>query len=168
VGGKGRFLAWGGPFSGGSYPLPGRFPGTGFGGPAAPDDDTSRPARFIAASDFQVILLPEPGRLDARRSPELSWLRLPFYAGQRTMSTNPPGLATLGRDHPPLQPAARPSWLQTSSGRRWSGTVARERGQLTAALPESWACVRPDDAASCAATSTRRLASRATRPSSMR
>jgi hypothetical protein len=169
VGGRGRFLAWSGSFSGGSYPLPARFPGAGFrGGPLAPDDDASHPARFIGASDFQVILLPEPHRLDARRSPELSWLRLPFYAGQRTMSTNPPGFAAFGRDHPPLQPAARASWLQPPHGSPWDGRSIAAGGTRDAGMPESWACVRPDDSASCAAAPARRLASRSLRPGALR
>jgi hypothetical protein len=164
VGGQGRFLLWSGTFSGGSYPLPARFPGAGFrGGLFAPDDDASRPARFIAASDFQVILLPEPERLDARRNPELSWLRLPFYAGQRSMSTNPPGYALFGRDHPPLQPAARDSWLRSPRKRAWAGHPIQGDAAGAGAMPDSWACVRPADPSSCAAHPTRRLAARSER-----
>jgi hypothetical protein len=127
VGGRGRFLAWSGVFSGASYPLPALYEKAGFGfGPLNPDEDVSAPARFIAARDFQVIVLPEPDRLDARRFPELSWLRLPFYAGQRSVYTNPPGYQVLGQDQPPLQPAARRTWLQPPRENRWSGTIRRE------------------------------------------
>jgi hypothetical protein len=128
VGGRGRLLAWSGVFSGASYPLPARFVGAGFGlGPFNPDEDVSAPARYIPAEDFQVILLPEPERLDGRRFPQLSWLRLPFYAGQRSVHTNPPGYKVLGQDQPPIQPAARRGWLQPPRGNRWSGTIRGER-----------------------------------------
>jgi hypothetical protein len=113
VGGRGQLLGWGGSFSGASYPLPGRYPGAGFDPRLlAPDEEVGQPARTIAARDFQVILLPEPARLDARRRPELSWLRLPLHAGQRHVHVNPPGYQTFGRDHPPVQPGVRGSWLE--------------------------------------------------------
>ena len=40
------------------------------GSARSPDEDTRRPERFIAARDFEVVLLPEPERVDtqARRS----------------------------------------------------------------------------------------------------
>lgn len=122
VGGHGRFLAWGGAFSGGSFPQAGVYPSTGFGAAAiAPDEDVSRPERFISAEEFQVVVLPEPDRLDARRAPELSWMRLPFYAGQRSVNTNMPGFQVFGFDHPPLQPAARPAWLEPPRSPPWTG-----------------------------------------------
>jgi hypothetical protein len=151
VGGKGRFLAWSGVFSGASYPLPARYIQAGSGmGPLNRDEEVPPPARFIAARDFRVILLPEPGRLDGRQSPELSWLRLPFYAGQRSVHTNPPGYRALGHDQPPVQPAARPSWLQPPRTRPWSGQIVPglERSDLRP-WPRAWACARPDDPASC-------------------
>ena len=164
VGGRGRFLAWSGAFSGGSYPLPARFPGAGFrGGALAPDDDARRPARFIAANAFQVIVLPEPERLDARRNPELSWLRLPFYAGQRTMSTNPPGWTTLGRDHPPMQPGLRKGWFRAPAHHAWAGQPIRDDAAHAGVMPDSWACVRPEDPTSCAAHPAHRLAARRAR-----
>ncbi len=127
VGGRGHFLIWSGVFSGGSYPLPALYEPAGFGlGPLNPDEDVSTPARFIAARDFQVIVLPEPDQLDARRFPHLSWLRLPFYAGQRSVYTNPPGYHVLGQDQPPLQPAARRSWLEPPRANRWAGTIRRD------------------------------------------
>ena len=67
VGGQGSFLAWSGMLQRRQLPAARslhRAPVSGRG-LAHPDEDTSRPARFIAASDFQVILLPEPERLDA-------------------------------------------------------------------------------------------------------
>jgi hypothetical protein len=113
VGGRGQLFGWGGSFSGASYPQPGRYPGAGFQPRLlAPDEEVGPPARTIAAQDFQVILLPEPARLDARQRPELSWLRLPFHAGQRHVHVNPPGYQTFGRDHPPVQPGVRDMWLE--------------------------------------------------------
>jgi hypothetical protein len=139
VGGRGHLLAWSGIFSGGSYPLPALYRQAGFGlGPFNPDEDVSAPARFIAARDFQVIVLPEPERLDARRQPQLSWLRLPFYAGQRSVYTNPPGYHTFGQDQPPLQPAARRSWLEVPRGNRWSGTIRRAAPEQQPPRTEPW------------------------------
>jgi hypothetical protein len=151
VGGKGNVLGWGGSFSGGSYPLPARFKRAGCRSRLmSPDDDTSTPARFIAASDFKVIVLPEPSRLDARRSPELSWLRLPFYAGQRTMSTNPPGYRALGRDHPPVQPGIRRGWMAPPTDPVWNGAVVEGTARTgSPGWPASWSCVNPGDSRSC-------------------
>jgi hypothetical protein len=152
VGGFGRTFLWSGVFSGGSFPLPGRFAGVGHRGFLAADDDTSRPARFIAAGDFKVVVLPEPARLDGRRSPALSWLRLPFFAGQRHVTTNPPGYQVLGRDHPPVQPGVRRAWLSPPEDVPWRGEIFAGPDTASAAekLPPSWACVRPHDPASCA------------------
>jgi hypothetical protein len=152
VGGQANMLGWTGVFSGGSFPLPARYPSVGYRGFLAPDDDTSRPARFIAAADFKVVMLPEPSRLDARRSPELSWLRLPFHAGQQTMSTNPPGYHIFGRDRPPVQPGVRPSWLSAPDKAPWRGEIVAgpETARAAATLPSTWACVRPEDPGSCA------------------
>ena len=154
VGGAGDLFGWSGPFSGGSYPLPARYARAGFDSRwLSPDEDVSRPVRFLSPSEFQVILLPEPERLDAARSPELSWLRLPFYAGQRQVAINPPGYQTFGRDHPPPQPAARDTWRRPTRTRPWNddilpGAVAPHR--VAATWPSTWTCVRPDDPATCA------------------
>ncbi len=121
TGGRGRFLWWTGSQSGASYPLPAIYPDAG-SGPFAPDEDTRAPARFIAAAAFQVIVLPEPHRLDARAHPELSWLRLPFYAGQGRVSVNPPFVDRLGHGGPPLQPAWRVDWNGAGSKPLWRGT----------------------------------------------
>jgi hypothetical protein len=151
VGGKGRFLAWSGVFSGGSYPLPARYTEAGsWLGPLGPDEEISAPARFIAAHEFRVILLPEPDRLDARRTPELSWLRLPFYAGQPSVHTNPPGYRVLGQDRPPLQPAARATWLAPPREYRWSGQLLRApEGGMASWWPSAWPCARPQDPLTC-------------------
>jgi hypothetical protein len=88
----------------------------------SPDEDTTRPARYIAAPAFRLILLPEPIRLDAAQAPELSWLKLPFYVGQRAGFRNPPGTeGWCGR--PPLQPAARAEWRGPPPQARWSGRI---------------------------------------------
>jgi hypothetical protein len=153
VGGKGRVLAWSGVFSGASYPLLARYTQAGsMLGPFGPDEEIAAPARFIAASEFKVIVLPEPARLDARQSPELSWLRLPFYVGQRSVFSNPPGFRVLGQDHPPLQPAARRSWLEPPRLGRWTGAVVPvSEGGAWLRWPLAWACARPTDPLSCPA-----------------
>src|SRR6266700_3513108 len=91
TGGRGHLLWWAGTQSGGSYPLPARYPGAGGSfGPLSVDDDTRQPGRFLGPELFHVVLLPEPARLDTRAHPELSWLRLRFFAGQPRMFNNPP------------------------------------------------------------------------------
>jgi hypothetical protein len=139
VGGRSNFLGFGGVFSGGSYPWPGRYPGAGFDFPwLSPAEDIAPPARFLAAEQFQLIIMPEPERLDAGKSPELSWMRLPFYAGQPQVFVNPPGFADkCGR--PPLQPAARRDWKAASRATRWSRAI--EGGTPPAAAfdwPRTW------------------------------
>ena len=156
VGGQGRLLAWAGIFSGASYPLPARYTQAGHGlGPFNPDEDVSRPARFLAANEFRVILLPEPSRLDARRFPELSWLRLPFHAGQRSVHTNPPGYGVFGWDRPPLQPAARSSWLEPPRASRWMGTMVPAPASMSGRWPVAWTCARPNDPNACPVGSDR-------------
>jgi hypothetical protein len=150
VGGHGELFGFSGAQSGGSYPLPARYPAAGFALPfISPDEDTSRPARFIAASDFRLVLLPEPSRLDARRSPELSWLRVPFYVGQRAVYNNPPGLGGLcGR--PPLQPAARIEWLNPAPLALWPGQVVPVASfPAEFHWPSSWACAAGADPRTC-------------------
>ena len=73
-----------------------------------PDEDTRAPERFIAARDFDVVLLPEPERLDAQARPELSWLALDFYAGQAARVHQPAShrLAGLRRARAAAGPAA--------------------------------------------------------------
>jgi hypothetical protein len=121
VGGRGEWFGHAGTFSGGSYPQAGHYAQVGFSIPTfSPGDDTSLTVRFIPSSDFRLILLPEPHRLDARRFPELSWLKLPFYVGRRSGHRNPLGLERwLGR--PPLQPAARIEWGGPPVVPRWRG-----------------------------------------------
>ena len=152
VGGRGRMWAWGGEFSGGSFPLPALFPRAGFEPRLlAPDEDVTGASRFLSPGDFQVILLPEPARLDARRSPELSWLRLPVHAGQRTVHVNPPGYRTFAKDHPPVQPGVRRSWLQPPTSPPFSETIQQQPASTRAlrALPASWRCRFPGQIQSC-------------------
>jgi hypothetical protein len=120
VGGKSRFLWWSGTTSGGSYPLPAFFNGAG-DGPVKPDEDTRTPQRFINATDFQVVQLPEPERLDAHAHPELSWLALEFYAGQQHVFSNPFIIDWLGYGGPILQPARRSGWNARRSKPRFTG-----------------------------------------------
>jgi hypothetical protein len=120
VGGKSRFLWWSGTTSGGSYPLPAFFSGAG-DGPVKPDEDTRAPQRFINATDFQVVQLPEPERLDARAHPELSWLALEFYAGQQHVFSNPFLIDWLGYGGPVLQPARRTAWNARRGKPRFTG-----------------------------------------------
>jgi hypothetical protein len=122
VGGHSRLAWWTGDQSGGSYPLPAQYPGAGFGaGPFQVGDDTRAPARLVPASAFTVVLLPEPERLDARRHPELSWLKLPFFAGQPRMHRNPPFIDRFGGGKPPEQPGRRRAWNAIATSTLWTG-----------------------------------------------
>jgi hypothetical protein len=76
------------------------------------------------------------------------------------MSTNPPGWTTLGRDHPPLQPGVRKGWFQAPARHAWAGQPIRDDAAHAGVMPDSWACVRPEDPSSCAAQPARRLARR--------
>jgi hypothetical protein len=135
VGGRGRLLWWGGKLSGGSYPLPARYAATG-DWPFSPGEDTRRPERFIAAGDFDVVLLPEPERLDTRARPELSWLKLPLYLGQEKMRSNPPLFDWLGAGGPVLQPGRRSTWNAVKGKRAFGGPVTWKAQDL--ALPKTW------------------------------
>ena len=153
VGGQGEWFGHKGMQSGGSYPLPGRYPAAGFDVPwISPAEDTSRPQRFISAKEFRLILLPEPERLDAARSPELSWLRLRFYVGQRAVHENPIGVDGLcGR--PPLQPAARTEWLGPARTLAWRGRVEPGRASREQyPWPETWNCAGAAQPGSCLTT----------------
>jgi hypothetical protein len=144
VGGAGDILGYGGPFSGGSYPRPARYPGAAFYVPAglSPAEDTSRPARFLAAADFKIVVLPEPDRIPAARAAELGWLRGQVYFGQRSVHRNPPLLGYFGGDRPPLQPAARDEWLRPSSLRRWDhGIEAGVAPPDAFPWPTAWAAL---------------------------
>jgi hypothetical protein len=142
TGGRGQLLWWKGSQSGGSYPLPARYAGAGSGfGPFRPADDTRRPARFIRAESFRVVLLPEPQRLDTRAHPELSWLRLPFYAGAPRARVNPPLMDALGGGGAPLQPAQRREWDAVDRHPRWTGRPLLD--DTLAYLPRDWKLIGP-------------------------
>jgi hypothetical protein len=143
AGGRGRFLWWSGTQSGGSYPLPAVFPGASDAvGPLAISEDTSRPQRFIPASDFRIVVLPEPDRLDTGVHPELSWLRLPFYAGQRRVFGNPPLIERMGGGDAPLQPAQRSSWNALRGKPPWKGKPEAAHA-LAEVLPQGWRLLAP-------------------------
>jgi len=123
VGGHGHLLWWSGTASGGSYPEAAAYPGAGGGvGPIGVGDDTRAPATVLDADRFDVVVLPEPARLDARARPELSWLRLPFFAGQPHVFGNPPLVDRFGGGRPPRQPARRSDWDSIGSRPLWTGT----------------------------------------------
>src|SRR5262249_8869324 len=98
-------------------------------GPLAVGDDTRAPARILEPDRFDVVMLPEPSRLDARAHPELSWLRLPFFAGQPRMSGNPPLVDRLRGGKPPRPPARRPDGTSLGTRRLWSGTPVLDGDQ---------------------------------------
>ena len=82
--------------------------------------------RMMPADSFDVVMLPEPSRLDARARPELSWLRLPFFAGQPSVFGNPPLVDRFGGGKPPRQPARRADWNSIGSRPLWSGIPVGE------------------------------------------
>jgi hypothetical protein len=139
TGGHSRFLFWQGVYSGGSYPLPALYPGAGgvFGLLRGPDDDTSRPERFIHARDFDVVVLPEPERLDTERHPELSWLRLPFFAGSHAAaSRNPFFIRWFKPNGVPNQPGDRTDWNAMEYPRLWPS--GRPKSSADVRLPDGW------------------------------
>jgi hypothetical protein len=136
AGGKSRLLFWSGDVSGGSYPFPAYYEGAGgLIGPLSPGDDTRKPKRYIAAEDFQVVVLPEPARVDARRHPGLSWLRVAFFAGQQRVYGNPFVIDWLDRGGPPPQPGRRRDWNAGAPPPLWKGAV---RAAERLALPPGW------------------------------
>jgi hypothetical protein len=138
AGGAGRLLAWSGVQSGASYPLPAVYRGAG-SGPLPPDEDTRRPARFLPPEAFDVVFLPEPERLDAQAHPELSWLRLDFWAGQETVETNPPFVNLLGFGGPTRQPARRRTWNAVESRRSWGHASSVSARRID--LPAGWKAI---------------------------
>jgi len=137
VGGRGRFLFWSGSLSGGSYPLPASYRGAGAGvGSLRPAEDTRGPGRYVAADSFQVVMLPEPGRLDARRYPALSWLKLPFFAGSPRPYLNPPLLDRFGGGRAPAQPARRRDWNTLGTKPLWNGVPVVDSNAAT--VPATW------------------------------
>jgi hypothetical protein len=130
VGGHGSALWWSGTQSGGSYPWAAAYPGAGGGlGPFGVADDTRAPARVLEPERFDIVMLPEPARLDARAHPELSWLRLPFLAGQPHVSGNPPLVDRFGGGKPPRQPARRREWNAIGSRPLWTGSAILDGDQ---------------------------------------
>jgi hypothetical protein len=135
VGGRAQMWWWTGSQSGGSYPLAARFPGAGFGaGPFEVGDDTRTPGRVLPPSAFDVVLLPEPERLDARRHPELSWLKLSFYAGQVRVHHNPPFIDRFGGGKAPQQPGRRRDWNTIATCPLWTGTPIKDADPLLASV----------------------------------
>jgi hypothetical protein len=140
AGGKSRFLLWSGSTSGGSYPLPAVFPGAGGGlGPWRPGDDTSKPARYIRPEEFDLVMLPEPDRVDVGQTPELAWLRLSFFAGQPRMYRNPLALNALSFGGAPQQPARQGGWDGEWNPPYWPDTPRFEPQALR--LPRGWQAV---------------------------
>lgn len=136
AGGKSRFLGWSGTFSGGSYPLPAVYRRAGGGWKHfRPDEDTRNPQRYVASHEFRVIVLPEPERLDTRAQPELSWLKLPFFAGQPVVYRNPFVVAWFERGGVPQQPGLRRDWNARHLQRAWRGQPDRPQ---TVRLPNGW------------------------------
>ncbi|MCG5051701.1 MAG: hypothetical protein KA712_01950 [Myxococcales bacterium] len=137
TGGRSQFLRWQGLQSGGSFPMPGVYTGVGGGvtGYRA-DEDVSRPERFIRPEDFAITMLPEPDRLDVGLFPELSWLRLDFFAGQAVMHMNPLALNGMTFGSTPRQPARQEAWNNAWIPRPWQGRSTY--AQNAPALPSGW------------------------------
>ncbi len=99
---------WGGENSGASWPAPAKYSCLMF--PFATEDVRGW-RRAIHASDFQIILLDEPARIDYEKKPWLSWLGLNFWAGEPETPVNPQILKMTGGHLAPPQPASTDSWL---------------------------------------------------------
>ncbi len=162
AGGQSRFLLWSGTTSGGSYPLPAVYPAAG-GGFAKwrPADDTTKPARFIRPEDFQLILLPEPERVDPTYTPDLAWLRLPFYAGQSRMYRNPLAMNGYSFGQAPAQPARQGGWNSVANPPTWTEKPRFEARDLR--LPRSWQAVVDQTTRASEFVAARRLRARTAR-----
>ena len=138
VGGKSRFLRWQVIQSGASYPLPSLYPAVGGGitGLRA-DEDVNDPARFIRPEEFAIVMLPEPDRLDVGLHPELTWLRLDFFAGQAVMFQNPLALNGMGFGSPPRQPARQAQWNHNWFPLVWAAPPPNGRHAMVN-MPEGW------------------------------
>lgn len=138
TGGSGKLFVWEGDFSGGSYPFPAFFPKASgsAAGPLSPGDDTRHPKRFIGADQFNVVLLPEPHRVDPEKNPELAWLRLKFYAGQTQVYGNPFPIDMLGRGGPPQQPGRKKDWNFKAPSEPWNEAYKLRSSPLE--LPVAW------------------------------
>jgi hypothetical protein len=140
AGGHSRFLLWSGSTSGGSYPLPALFPGAGGGvGPWRPADDTTKPARYMRPEEFELVMLPEPDRLDVGQNPSLAWLRLSFFAGQPHMYRNPLALNNFSFGGAPEQPAHQGGWDGEWNPPYWPETPRFDVASLK--LPRGWQAV---------------------------
>jgi len=137
TGGKSRFLRWTGLQSGGSYPLPAVFENVGGGitGFRA-SEDVANPERFIRPEDFEIVMLPEPERLDVGLRPELTWLRLDFYAGQAQMFENPLSMNGMTFGTVPRQPARQGTWNGQWSPLLWDGETRLATNATL--LPRGW------------------------------
>jgi hypothetical protein len=137
TGGRSRFLRWSGLQSGGSYPLPGSFENVGGGitGLRA-SEDVANPERFIRPEDFDVVVLPEPERLDVGLRPELTWLRLDFFAGQAHMYENPLSMNGMTFGTVPRQPARQGTWNGQWSPLVWQGES--HVADTAVMLPKGW------------------------------
>jgi hypothetical protein len=140
AGGQSRFLLWKGCTSGGSYPLPAVYPAAG-GGFAKwrPAEDTTKPARFVRPEAFQTIVLPEPERVDVEATPELAWLRLPFFAGQSRMFGNPLAMNRFNFGEAPAQPARQAGWNARANPPYWTERPRFDAQSLK--LPRTWQAV---------------------------
>jgi len=105
--GCGEFAAWGGCYSGASWPWPGVIASV----PGLAEEDTTSMARFLHPDDIEVVLLPEPDAVAAGGwPPAISWLPLPIYFGQWQVEENH-FLILLGEaNEAPTQPARKGSW----------------------------------------------------------
>jgi hypothetical protein len=159
AGGHSQFMLWNGSTSGGSYPLPALFPAAGGGvGPWRPADDTTKPARFLRPDEFKLVLLPEPDRLDVGQSPELSWLRLSFFAGQTRMYKNPLAMNGTSFGTAPVQPAHQGGWDGEWNPPYWPETPRFVASALK--LPKGWQAVVQTPLRAFEAVAARRVRAR--------
>ena len=148
VGGHGHLLWWSGSASGGSYPWPRRIRARAAASVRSRSLTTrgSRRASWRPIAS-EVVMLPEPERLDARAHPELSWLRLPFFAGQPRIFAQSAARRSLRRREPPRQPARRADWNAIGSRPLWSGTPTVEKSPAVLARagddPDGVSAVHP-------------------------
>lgn len=143
VGGEGAIAqpqrVWSGSYSGGSYPWPGRYALFDIGyGPVIAFDDVRTHRRFIHANDMRLIVLPDTHTVDFAAHPELSFMNLRFYVGQRETGANSLIVKGLGNHRSPGHMARKGPWRGAPPGKMWTGSLESASHFVPFQPPAGW------------------------------
>ena len=119
----------------GSFPYPGEWEGVaGMGAPEHVRGIDGDSQRVVGHQDFDVILTPEPGRIDYRRQPEVlrdwGWLLLPVRWGFPVSRSVGSELGIDVGNRGPFGPAFNTAWNRTSPGLLYPGYRLRRIPKL--------------------------------------